>query len=96
MAAGRSGAHAAPFRSGTHPGWHQQASVLELLINKDTWNGMSEGQQMVVDVLCRAATADSFAYTEAIQFESMKKNVDKRGVTNKKLMPSCRAHSGRH
>jgi TRAP-type mannitol/chloroaromatic compound transport system substrate-binding protein len=65
------------------PGWHQQASMLELLINKDTWNGMSEGQQMVVDVMCRAATADSFAYTEAIQSDSMKKNVEQRGVTNK-------------
>ncbi|MFQ5937053.1 MAG: TRAP transporter substrate-binding protein [Acidiferrobacterales bacterium] len=65
------------------PGWHQQASVLELLINKDTWNGMSESQQMVVDVMCRAATADSFAYTEAIQFDSMKRNVEERGVANK-------------
>ncbi len=63
------------------PGWHQQASVLELLINKDTWNGMSPGQQMIVEVMCKAATADSFAYGEAIQFDSMKKNTEERGVT---------------
>lgn len=65
-----------------YPGWHQQASVLELLINKETWNAMSEGQQMTLDVLCKAATADSFAYTEAIQFDVMKRNVEQHGVTN--------------
>ncbi len=62
------------------PGWHQQASVPELLINKATWNAMSEGQQMIIDVMCRAATADSFAYSEAIQFDVMKRNVEERGV----------------
>ena len=65
------------------PGWHQQATVLELLINKDTWNKMSKEQQTAVDVMCRAATADSFAYTEAIQADAMTRNVKERGVTNK-------------
>lgn len=65
------------------PGWHQQATLFELLINKDTWNKMSESQQLVIDVMCKAATADSFAYTEAIQADSMTRNVKERGVTNK-------------
>jgi len=64
------------------PGWHQQATVFELLINKDVWNGMSEHQQMVLEMITRAATADAFAMTEAIQTASMKKNVEERGVTN--------------
>ncbi len=62
------------------PGWHQQATLFELLINKDVWNGMNESQQMIVEMMCRAATADSFAYTEAIQAEVMKTNVKDRGV----------------
>jgi TRAP-type mannitol/chloroaromatic compound transport system substrate-binding protein len=65
-----------------YPGWHQQATVFELLINKDVWNKMDESQRVIIDVMCRAATGDSFAYTEAIQFDTMKKNVSERGVTN--------------
>ncbi len=63
------------------PGWHQQATLFELLINKDVWNGLSESQKMILEVISRAATADSFAYTEAIQGEVIKKNVEERGVT---------------
>lgn len=62
------------------PGWHQQATLLELLINQDTWDQMTEAQRMTIDVMCKAATADSFAYSEAIQFEAMKRNVEERGV----------------
>jgi TRAP-type mannitol/chloroaromatic compound transport system substrate-binding protein len=62
------------------PGWHQQATLFELLINKDVWNGLSESQKMIIEVICQAATADSFAYTEAIQGEVIKKNVEERGV----------------
>ncbi len=64
------------------PGWHQQATVFELLINKDTWDKMSDAQRMTIEVICKAATADSFAYTEAIQAKAMKENAEKHGVTN--------------
>ncbi|MBT5547297.1 MAG: TRAP transporter substrate-binding protein [Desulfobacula sp.] len=65
------------------PGWHQQATLFELLINKDTWNSMSESQQMILEIICKAATADAFAFTEAIQAKAMTENVEKHGVTNK-------------
>ena len=64
------------------PGWHQQATVFELLINKDVWNGMSAHQQMVLEMMTRAATVDAFAMTEAIQAKAMKRNIEERGVTN--------------
>lgn len=64
------------------PGWHQQATVFELLINKDVWNSMSDHQRMVIEMITRAATLDAFAYTEAIQAKVMKENVEKRGVKN--------------
>ncbi len=63
------------------PGWHQQATVFELLINKDVWNGLSESQKMIIEIICKAATADAFAYTEAIQGAVIRENVEKRGVT---------------
>lgn len=62
------------------PGWHQQATLFELLINKDVWNGLSESQKMIIEMMCAAATADSFAYTEAIQGKVLKKNVKEHGV----------------
>jgi TRAP-type mannitol/chloroaromatic compound transport system substrate-binding protein len=64
------------------PGWHQQATVFELLINKDVWNGMTDHQRMVIEMTCKAATLDAFAYTEAIQAKAMKANVETRGVKN--------------
>ncbi len=62
------------------PGWHQQATAFELLINKDTWNGMSDHQRMVLEMITRAATLDTFAMTEAIQADAMAENVEKNGV----------------
>ena len=65
------------------PGWHQQATLFELLVNKDTWNSMSPSQQMLLEIICKAATADAFAFTEAIQAKAMVENVEKHGVQNK-------------
>ncbi|SFG92515.1 extracellular solute-binding protein, family 7 [Neptunomonas qingdaonensis] len=53
------------------PGWHQQATIFELLINKDVWNKMSEGQQAIVDGTCKASMTNSFAEGEAMQFPVM-------------------------
>lgn len=64
------------------PGWHQQATFLELLINKDVWNSMSPKQQMIIEELCKAATLSNLAYCEAIQFPALKENEEKHGVKN--------------
>ncbi|MGH1487285.1 MAG: TRAP transporter substrate-binding protein [Cellvibrionaceae bacterium] len=64
-----------------YPGWHQQATVFELIINKDTWKKMSETQQAVVTQLCRAATLDALALGEAIQAPVMRENAA-NGVKN--------------
>lgn len=62
------------------PGWHQQATIFELLINKDTWNSMDEQQKLLIEMMCYAATANSFAEGEAIQFKVMQDNVENNGV----------------
>ena len=66
-----------------YPGWHQQATLYELLINKDTWNQMSKRQQMVLEVLSTASITDSLAYCEAIQGKVIRENETKRGVKNR-------------
>jgi len=53
------------------PGWHQQATIFELLINKDSWNEMSEGQQATIDTTCMASVTNSIAEGEAMQFPVM-------------------------
>ena len=55
------------------PGWHQQATVFELLINKDTWGKMSKGQQALVDTTCKASMTNAIAEGEAMQFPVMQK-----------------------
>jgi TRAP-type mannitol/chloroaromatic compound transport system substrate-binding protein len=69
------------------PGWHQQATLAELLINKDEWNGMSENQQAQINQVCKASVTDSLAQGEAEQFKVMKENVEKRGVVIKQWSP---------
>jgi len=62
------------------PGWHQQATLWELLINKDTYNAMSDTQKTAVNVTCKSAMTVSFSDGEAIQFDAMNENVSKNGV----------------
>jgi TRAP-type mannitol/chloroaromatic compound transport system substrate-binding protein len=53
---------------------------------------MSPRQQMVMELLCKAATADAFAMTEAVQPAVMKRNVEERGVTNMYWSDEMLAH----
>ena len=62
------------------PGWHQQATLFELLVNKGQWEKMDKSQQALVEVTCKASMADSFANGEAIQADVMKRNLEERGV----------------
>ncbi len=69
------------------PGWHQQATVFELLINKDVWNEASEQHQRILEGACKASMADSFAEGEAMQFDALQKNVEENGVQIRKWSP---------
>ena len=64
------------------PGWHQQATTFELLINKDVWNGLTDQQRMILEVITKASVADSFAHGEALEGAEIKRNVTEYGVTN--------------
>lgn len=66
-----------------YPGWHQPATMLELLVNGDTWRAMDAQQQGLLNMGCKAAMLDGLALGEAIQFPVMKKNLEQRGVENR-------------
>lgn len=53
------------------PGWHQQSTMWELLINLDTWNQMSETQQAQIQASCTANVTLSMAQSEAAQIEAL-------------------------
>ena len=62
------------------PGWHQQATVFELMINKDVWKEASDQHKAIIENACKASMADSFAEGEALQFNVMIDNVENNGV----------------
>mgnify|MGYP003951176343 CR=1 FL=1 len=49
------------------PGWHQPASALELLINLDKWNALSESQQAQIEATCTENVVKSLAMAESRQ-----------------------------
>ncbi|WP_271274531.1 TRAP transporter substrate-binding protein [Aliamphritea hakodatensis] len=55
------------------PGWHQQATIFELLVNKDAWGKLSVGQQAIVENACKASMTNAIAEGESMQFEVMAK-----------------------
>lgn len=73
------------------PGWHQQATVFELLINNKTWDKMSNMQRSAIEMTCKANMTDSLAESEAVQGVVIKENIEKRGVIVKKWSPEMLA-----
>jgi len=63
------------------PGWHQPATHLELVLNKDTWAKMSPRQQAVMELAVRAVTTYTLARSTAVQGAAIVENAQK-GVTN--------------
>ncbi|WP_209002075.1 TRAP transporter substrate-binding protein [Stappia albiluteola] len=62
------------------PGWHQQSTLFELMINKDEWDALSDDTRALIETVCEANIAYGLAEGEAIQFAALKELQDK-GVT---------------
>lgn len=62
------------------PGWHQQATVFELMINKEFWNGLTERQRAIIELVCMASMTNSVAEAEAAQGETLVRQRDENGV----------------
>ena len=60
------------------PGWQQQTGFLELMINLNIWDGLSQVRKVQIKTVCAANIADSLAQGEAEQFEVLKNLVIKR------------------
>ena len=69
------------------PGWHQPATAGELLINKDTWNGMSDRQKQIVETAIKATSFFIMTRSEAAQGRVMLENEAKYGTENRLFSP---------
>jgi len=62
------------------PGWHQQATSFELMINMDKWKAMTDQQKKIIEVSCRANYALGMAEGEYIQGAALAE-LKSKGVT---------------
>lgn len=69
------------------PSWHQPATHLELLVNKDAWNSMSPRQKAVMEVATRAVNLYSLAKSHAEQGRVVKENTEMHGTQNRVWSP---------
>ncbi len=63
------------------PGWHQQSTTDELIINMDKWNALPDSYKAMVETACRAEVTNMMAEGEALQHDAMLAN-EKDGVKN--------------
>ena len=56
------------------PGGHQQTTLIELLVNMDKWNGLSDAHKEMIEIACTAQMATQIAEGEATQFSYMQEN----------------------
>jgi len=72
------------------PGWHQPASLGELMINLDLWNSLTLTQQGQIEVTCAETFLDSLAKSEAVQVQAINK-LKEFGVKIHKWSPEMMA-----
>ncbi|UCE86787.1 MAG: TRAP transporter substrate-binding protein [Deltaproteobacteria bacterium] len=53
------------------PGWHQPASIMELIVNKQTWEAMSPGQRRRIETACDSTTLFQLTRGIATQPEAL-------------------------
>ena len=72
------------------PGWHQPSSVVELLVNAETWAGLSDGQRAAIEVACGETTRWMLARGVSVQAEALA-FFESEGVTVHEWPPSVDA-----
>jgi TRAP-type mannitol/chloroaromatic compound transport system substrate-binding protein len=66
------------------PGWHQQVSCSEFLMNKKAWDALPDNYKAMIEVAANAQVAVTYAETEAMQFDAMAEMRDKHKVQVKR------------
>lgn len=69
------------------PGWHQQSSLITLLISQKVWDNLSEAQRQQIYSVCGDNIRESLAEGEALQVKALHE-IKARGVTVHTWPPS--------
>jgi len=69
------------------PGWHQPATLFELLVNRDIWDDLDEKAQKQIEVACLANITTNLAEGEALNYAAMIENETNNGVIIKQWSP---------
>lgn len=72
------------------PGWHQQASILELLINKKSWDDLTVTDQTLIEMACRDTIVKSITEGETLQGPAINR-MKAKGVKIHKWSPEMLA-----
>jgi TRAP-type mannitol/chloroaromatic compound transport system substrate-binding protein len=67
-----------------YPGWHQQVSVSELLMNKAAWEALSDQHKAMLEIGAGESIHFTYAETEAKNPAAMNEMLEKYGVHNKR------------
>jgi TRAP-type mannitol/chloroaromatic compound transport system substrate-binding protein len=67
-----------------YPGWHQQVSVSELLMNKAKFDALSDQYQAMIEVAAGDSIHYTYAETEAKNPQAMNSMLTDYGVTNRR------------
>jgi TRAP-type mannitol/chloroaromatic compound transport system substrate-binding protein len=62
------------------PGWHQPETVLELIVNKDRWDGLTAEQRTLLDGACKTMLQETLADSARLQAEALSELTAKDGV----------------
>ena len=66
------------------PGWHQQVSISQLLINKKKWDGLADHYKAIVEMGCGDSIHHTFAETEYVNPFAMVEMGEKYGVKTRR------------
>jgi len=67
-----------------YPGWHQQVSCSELLMNRDAFNKLPDNYKAMIEIAAGESITDTYANTEAKNPAAMNNMLSKYGVTNRR------------
>ncbi|MFN3955300.1 MAG: TRAP transporter substrate-binding protein [Pararhodobacter sp.] len=62
------------------PGWHQQSTLFDLMINLDLWESLDDNTQLLLQTICDANITYGLAEGEALQFEALRVLEEEHGV----------------
>ena len=74
-----------------YPGWHQQVSVSEILMNKAKFEALPDEYQAMVEIAAGYEVVYTYAETEALNPDAMEQMLTKYGVTNRRWPDSTLA-----